>query len=64
MWCGDLLARKGLEIFDGMIGGMVEEFSDNAEAFVVGYVGGGFVTAWFTVQILEQISTALRFTRS
>ena len=50
---GHLLAGKGLEILDGMFGGIDKEFTQDADGFIVGDVDVGLLTKRFAMDILE-----------
>lgn len=52
MGARDPLGCESLDILDGVIGGVVEEASNQVKAFMVRYVCRGFLTQRFTIQIL------------
>lgn len=56
-WVGDFLGGEALELFDGVVGGVEEELSDECEAFVVGDVGCWFEgpgLALFAIEVLGE----------
>lgn len=48
------LRSETLYIFDGMVGGIEEEASDQIQAFVVGDMGCRFLRARFAIEVLSR----------
>ena len=51
-WRGDLLGCECLQFFNRMVRGMVEEGTDDVEAFIVGYVSGRLEVTGFSISVL------------
>lgn len=50
---GHPLRGEALDVLDGVVRGVDEEFADEVEAFVVGDVGGGFLREGLAVEVLR-----------
>jgi hypothetical protein len=53
MWARDGLARKGLDVLDGMLRSIIQKLADDLNAFIIGEMDGRFIVAGLAMQILS-----------